>query len=339
MVAGQHSVRESDDDPLRELGTRFATDPAAFDEAYTALAPGIRRLLLRVLPADDADDVLQATFADAWRHRAGYDPSRPLGSWVRGIARRRCADARRAQKPLPVEDADALADVSPAGTDGFGPRPATDVAEQVARTELVRAALRTVSTQQREVLVLAYFRGMTQAEVADWLDLPLGTVKARSAAARGRWPGRCGGTGATVDAERPGEPAGRVGDHDGHLGHLVADLAGGSLGDADPALVLHHLADCEPCCADLADSVVAAAALRQLALSPLPLPLSIPTARTGSGVGTDPGVATSRRRDAGPTTTTSSRPGAGTPRLPGEARTTAPFGDGGGCSPPRSSPA
>lgn len=181
MVAGQQPVRAGDDDPLRELGARFAVDPAAFDEAYTALAPGIRRLLLRLLPADDADDVLQATFADAWRDRAGYDPSRPLGSWVRGIARHRCADAHRVRRPLPVEDADALADGSPAGTDGLGPRPAADVAEQVARTELVRAALRTVSTEQREVLVLAYFSGMTQAEVAVWLDLPLGTVKARSA--------------------------------------------------------------------------------------------------------------------------------------------------------------
>ena len=179
MVAGQHSVRAGESDDLTDLGARFASDPAAFDEAYTLLGPQIRRLLLRLLPLDDADDVLQATFADAWRQRHAYDPSRPLRSWLFGIARHRSADAQRARRPTPSHDVDGLAERTP--LDGAGSRPAADVAEQVARTELVRSALRTVSRPQREVLVLTYFSGMTQTEIADWLDVPLGTVKARSA--------------------------------------------------------------------------------------------------------------------------------------------------------------
>lgn len=179
MVAGQQSLRSDEPDDLAGIATRFADDPAAFDEAYALLAPGIRRLLLRLLPVDDADDVLQATFTDAWRQRHTYDPARPLRSWLLGIARHRSADEQRARRPVPVQDVDVLAERSP--LDGAGSRPAADVAEQVARTELVRSALRTVSTEQREVLVLAYFSGLTQTEIADWLDIPLGTVKARSA--------------------------------------------------------------------------------------------------------------------------------------------------------------
>ncbi len=178
MVVGRSPAQAGVDNRLRDLGSRFGTDAAAFEEAYALLAPGIRSILTRLLPASDVDDVLQSTFADAWRSRRGYDPERSLRGWLLGIARHRCADLQRTRRPVPVPDADALLEV-PGGR--HGARPATDVAEQVTSSELVRAALRTTSAEQREVLVLAYFSGLTQTEIAEWLDVPLGTVKARCA--------------------------------------------------------------------------------------------------------------------------------------------------------------
>lgn len=62
---------------------------------------------------------------------------------------------------------------------------------------------------------------------------------------------------------------------DGHLGDLVADLADGRLGDADPGLVLQHLDTCPDCRTELADAVVAAAALRGVVASPRPAPTGL----------------------------------------------------------------
>lgn len=167
------SADDAEQARLRELGAEFAGNPAAFEAVYALLAPGVLRLLRRMLPAADAEDVLQNTFTDVWRSRAQYDGTRPLRGWVLGIARHRCADILRARVPEPIGD---LVDREEAGKEsGDG------MAERVVRAQLLRDALRTLPVEQREVLVLAYFRQLTQSEIAEWLDLPLGTVKARSA--------------------------------------------------------------------------------------------------------------------------------------------------------------
>ena len=134
------------------------------------------------MPAADAEDVLQNTFADVWRDRTGYDPRRPVRGWVTGIARHRCADLLRSRTPRPVGGLDEPDTVELLATAMAGPAGAGEgVAEHVVRNRLVLGALRTVPVEQREVLALAYFRDLTQPEIAEWLDVPLGTVKARAA--------------------------------------------------------------------------------------------------------------------------------------------------------------
>ena len=98
----------------------------------------------------------------------------PLAASRRGcsaIARKRAIDVlrRRHANVVPIEE---LRDI--AGDDG------RELAERYARASEVRSALERLSTEQREVLTLAYFGDLTQVEIAERLGVPLGTVKARA---------------------------------------------------------------------------------------------------------------------------------------------------------------
>lgn len=175
---GPEVAGDAEDPSLESLALGLRVDPAAFERLYARLGPDVLRLLRRLLPAQDAEDVLQATFADVWRDRAGYDPGRPVGAWVSGIARHRAIDLLRSRVPQPAGTAEEVVARGPGSTSGT---PADDVADRVVWTRLLTEGLRTVAVEQREVLTLAYFHDMTQPEIAEWLAVPLGTVKARSA--------------------------------------------------------------------------------------------------------------------------------------------------------------
>ena len=232
---------------------------------YALLAPRVLRLLRRLLPAADAEDVLQNTFADVWRSRTQYDGARPLRAWVFGIARHRCADVLRTRVPEPIGD---LVDREEAG-DQIG----DGMAERVVRAQLLRDALRTLPVEQREVLVLAYFRQLTQRE-----DRRLARPAARDRQGPER-PGTAGGCGGPALSGPGGGTAMTTTPADGHLGDLVVDLADGNLAGADPALALAHLDNCPECRAELADAVVAAAALREFSV---PAPPPVPAAADGA---------------------------------------------------------
>jgi RNA polymerase sigma factor (sigma-70 family) len=154
------------------LGARLAAgEEGAIDAVYAALGPMVLGYLRRLVPRDEAEDVLQRVFYEVWRNRGRYDPTRSLEAWVLGIARKRAIDRlrRRHATVVPIEE---LRDI--AGDDG------RELAERHARANEVRGALARLPTEQREVLTLAYFGDLTQTEIADRLGLPLGTVKART---------------------------------------------------------------------------------------------------------------------------------------------------------------
>ena len=154
------------------LGARLAVDrQGAIDEIYAALGSTVLRYLQRLVGHEDAEDVLQRVFYEVWRHNSRYDPSRSLTAWVLGIARNRAIDHLRHQRNIAVA-LESLGDVP--GEDG------REWAERYARARRVRNALNRLPDEQREVLALAYFGGYTQSEIAAYLDLPLGTVKARA---------------------------------------------------------------------------------------------------------------------------------------------------------------
>ena len=160
-------------DRMKELGVRLAgAQDDAFDGCYAELGPILRRFLRGRVPDADIDDVVQVVFVEVWRFRGRYDPSRSLEAWVLTIARRRAIDHLRARRreTVPLEDA-----LSMAGPDG------RDIASRVEETRDMKVALARLPELQREAIEMAYYADLTQREIAERLDVPLGTIKARTA--------------------------------------------------------------------------------------------------------------------------------------------------------------
>ena len=149
----------------------------ALAELYDRHAASIYSLALRILgDAADAEDVVQDVFTQAWRQSSRYEASRgAVGAWLLTLARSRAIDRLRARRARPgaVTDDRAADRVADAG-------PAADAQvlsfEQVSR---VRAALDELPLLQRAAIELAYFEGLSHAEIAARLEQPLGTVKTR----------------------------------------------------------------------------------------------------------------------------------------------------------------
>ena len=132
-------------------------------------------LLMRILRSrEEAEDVLQEVFLQVWRRASDFDPQRgrPF-TWLVTLARSRAIDRLR---QLGSRERVASSVIEFAG-EGM-----VDAADNTFRSEqrqLVAAALTELSEEQRRALTLAYFEGLTQAEIAERLRSPLGTVKTR----------------------------------------------------------------------------------------------------------------------------------------------------------------
>jgi RNA polymerase sigma-70 factor (ECF subfamily) len=147
---------------------------AAFYDRYAPLAYGV---ILRIVgDPTDAADVLQDVFWEAWQAAASYDPGRGVPeAWVVTRARARAIDRVRAVRRRSrtfVEPVDEVASAAAAD-------PGSDVAEQAVARTTVAGALGQLPDAQREVIELAYWEGLTQTEIAERLEQPLGTVKTR----------------------------------------------------------------------------------------------------------------------------------------------------------------
>lgn len=149
----------------------------AVAELYDRHARPIYSLALRILgDSTEAEDVVQDVFSQAWRQASTYSASRgAVAAWLLTLTRSRAIDRLRARRARPagVSDdrvADKLTDAGPAADSQVLS------SEQVAR---VRAALDELPLLQRAAIELAYFEGLTHAEIADRLEQPLGTVKTR----------------------------------------------------------------------------------------------------------------------------------------------------------------
>lgn len=164
-------------------------DSRALEQIYDRYSRGVYSLALRLLsdgPA--AEEVVQETFLKLWRQPASYQPSRGrLLPWLLGVAhhhavdllRRRQLEQRHRVAPPPYTNGDALVDL----LDNLGLTSADSDPQLRAgafeQRNAISRALASLPAEQRLPIELAYYKGMTQFEVATLLGLPLGTVKTR----------------------------------------------------------------------------------------------------------------------------------------------------------------
>jgi len=160
-------------------------DRPAFAELFAYYAPRVKSYLLR-LGADNAqaEEIAQDVMVTVWRKAALFDRAQAsVSTWIFRIARNRRIDVfRRGRKPdLDPEETMIL----PAGVD------APDAGIEAMETEArVRAAMKDLPEEQLLLLRLAFYEGLSHREIADRLDVPLGTVKSRIRLAFGKMKSR-----------------------------------------------------------------------------------------------------------------------------------------------------
>ncbi|HWC67839.1 MAG TPA: RNA polymerase sigma factor [Acidimicrobiales bacterium] len=157
------------------LASVAASEEGAMHALWSRYARPVRRLATQLSGGDarDADDVVQETMSRVWRHAGSFDPAQGTeATFVFTIARRVIIDRwRRASRR--VDEAELA--YHPLLDSGAG-----HAFDAVLARTVVRAAVAKLAPRHREVIELAYFRGLTQAEIAERLATPLGTVKTRT---------------------------------------------------------------------------------------------------------------------------------------------------------------
>lgn len=164
----------SDNDELADLLACCARrEPAALRRLYQLTAPRLFAVAVRILKLSHrAEEALQDGFIRIWEHAAEYRPERgaPM-AWLASIVRHRALDLRRRDT--------AMTTVHPASFDDFAddsPGPAQQV-QLAADARALHDCLETLDHKQQHAIRLAFFDGMTHAELAAHLDEQLGTVK------------------------------------------------------------------------------------------------------------------------------------------------------------------
>lgn len=154
-------------------------DRQAFRQLHERFSGVVHSTIFKVLnDSMDTEDVAQEVFTSIWKKAAMYNRSKgkPL-TWVTTMARNRAIDRlRHKQRQSRLnedfkEERDAL--TTPTRIDSAAQAESND------RHRVVRSAVMELSQEQREAIQMAYFSGLTQAEIAEKLGEPLGTVKAR----------------------------------------------------------------------------------------------------------------------------------------------------------------
>jgi RNA polymerase sigma-70 factor (ECF subfamily) len=188
----------SDDDRLGRALARG--EPDALRDAYDRHGGWVLAVARRGLGSpQDAEDVTQQVFADAWRGRAGFDPERGvLGAWLAGILRRRIAD-RLGTRGREAR-VGARADLAETDDPERGARAEPPVADLVVGSLLVAHELARLPPDQAMVLRLAVLDELTQRQVAAATGLPLGTVKSHLRRGLARLRRRWEADGAAPDA-------------------------------------------------------------------------------------------------------------------------------------------
>jgi RNA polymerase sigma-70 factor (ECF subfamily) len=159
----------------------IARDQAALEVLYDRYGSSVMGLAMKMVSErKTAEDIVQEAFWRVWRNADSYRAqSGSVSSWLFGITRNLAIDTLRRQKSRPrtMYDSDAPNDEDTKAD------PKANVAESAwtaIKYKQVRTAMRSLPPPQRQVIVLAYFRGLTRQEIAEHMNLPLGTVHTRA---------------------------------------------------------------------------------------------------------------------------------------------------------------
>jgi RNA polymerase sigma-70 factor (ECF subfamily) len=165
----------TDDAEVQLIRALAKGDSQALSRLYDQYSPILLAVAHRILGSGkEAEDLLHDVFLEVWRHAADYDRSRgSVRAWLLMRMRSRALDRKRAQgrSRVVLMDNGQLPDGEAQVED---PSLAPDRAT-------VRRAVAELPADQRVVLELGYFEGLTSAEIAERVDIPIGTVKSRVA--------------------------------------------------------------------------------------------------------------------------------------------------------------
>jgi RNA polymerase sigma-70 factor (ECF subfamily) len=161
---------------MTDLIKRLATgrDPAAFDELYRHFGPRVRAVMLRQgCSGELAEEIAQETLLTVWRKAHMFDAGKGSdATWIFTIARNLRIDRLRREapwQPLPDEY------LQVAGDD----QPADEAVDERQRRDRLREVLQTLPADQRQVIELSFIDALPHSDIAERLQLPLGTVKSR----------------------------------------------------------------------------------------------------------------------------------------------------------------
>ena len=164
-------------DPCSEQLLRIATgDRTAFEELFVTQSRILLAVILRIVRSQSlAEEVLQECFTEVWTRCSGFDPERGTGrAWLITLCRRRAIDCVRSVQAQQDRDfADGL-------------RFSAGEGEQVEQTVIDKSesdrtvtALKILPAEQVQPIVMAFYQGLTHAQISENLKVPLGTIKSR----------------------------------------------------------------------------------------------------------------------------------------------------------------
>jgi RNA polymerase sigma-70 factor (ECF subfamily) len=148
-------------------------DRATLESLYEEYAPTVLGYLINSMSdRGAAEDVHQQVFLEVWQRAPSYDPERAsVLTWIMTIARSRAVDELRRRRPEPHDPADGFDTVEDAD-----PEQSLDALVERWRIAHLLSRLRT---EEAELLRMRFYEGLSQSEVAERTDIPLGTVKMR----------------------------------------------------------------------------------------------------------------------------------------------------------------
>jgi RNA polymerase sigma-70 factor (ECF subfamily) len=149
-------------------------DRAAFAQLFGYFAPRVKAYLMRLgSDAAAAEDLMQDVMLTVWRRAESYDPTQAgVGTWIFTIARNRRIDALRRERRPALDAEDPALRPEP-------PAPADQVTAAQEWEERLGTALRELPPEQSEMVRLAYYEDRSHSDIAQRLNIPLGTVKSR----------------------------------------------------------------------------------------------------------------------------------------------------------------